>query len=195
MRKKILAIYLLIVFITLTFSSCSLKAPRDFFDIDIHSPLKPTNWLLYIPNRILDVLDIFSAGVTLGPGLYLKIQPTRIVKFVYPMPGAVLKLGWNTHYLEDLNPKNPFYLWKRYKLATIGMDGKKSVPFLGFIELGDAMEIKTSPDEFNFGIHFLLVGANIGIRPVDIIDVATSALFIDLNNDDLRFNKKDKDDD
>lgn len=190
--KQVFSLKMIIILLGVIFgsTSCSLNAKRDFLDLDIHSPFKFSNWVLYIPNRVFDVLDIVSVGASVGLGLYVKVQPTRIIKFAYPLPGAIVKIGLNTHYLDDLNPKNPFYLWKRYKPATIGTDGKKSIPFLGFFELGDVFEIKTSPDEIKIGAHILLVGADVGIRPVDILDLITGFFFIDINNDDLRFEKK-----
>lgn len=191
MKKSIcMSLAIIFLFSQLMMTSCSLSAPRKFLDVDVHSPFRLSTWLLYVPNRVMDVLDVVSVGATLGLGLYLKVQPTRLIKFVYPLPAGVLKVGWNTHYLEEMSPKNPLYIWKRYKPVCFGLEGKKSIPFLGFIELGDMLEIKTSPDEIKIGAHILLVGADVGIRPVDILDVVTGFFFIDLNNDDLRFEKK-----
>jgi len=191
-KAKITLFFVLSTIIMMT--SCGLHAKRDFLHPHIHSPLRPTNLLFYIPNRVMDVLDVASVGVMVGPGLFLKIQATDIIKFVYPFPAGVIKLGWNTHYEDDLNPKNPFYLWKRYKPLAIGLEGRRSAMGLGFLEFGDLMRIKTSPDEVKVGIHFILVGADVGIRPVDILDLVTGFFFIDINDDDLRYDKKSKED-
>ena len=65
------------------------------------------------------------------------------------------------------------------------MDGKRTLPGLGLLEL-DILRIKAAPDEIKLGGHFLILGADVGIRFVDVLDAVTGFVLIDLNSDDIQ---------
>lgn len=53
-----------------------------------------TRVLLYVPDRILDLFDIVSAGIHLGPGAYVDAHITRAVQVTDGMR-AIAEAGWH----------------------------------------------------------------------------------------------------
>ncbi len=177
------------VMAVLSLSCALLDAPRKPLHVRIDPPLHVSTYLLYLPNRVLDILDIVSLGIMAGPGLNVKAQLGTVATVCFPFAAVGVKAGWNTHYMDDLNANNPLYLWLRYKPVTWGMDGKRSLPLLGFMEL-DILRTKAAPDEFKLGGHFLILGVDVGIRAVDVLDALTGFVLVDLNSDDIQLTSK-----
>lgn len=167
--------------------SCArLDAPRKPLQVRVNSPARVSTYLLYVPNRVLDILDVVSLGVTAGPGLNVKAHLGAVATVCYPFAAVGAKVGWNTHYMDDLNANNPLYLWLRYKPVTWGIDGKRTLPGLGLMEL-DILRIKTAPDEVKLGAHLFVLGVDVGVRAVDLLDALTGFVLVDLNSDDIQF--------
>jgi hypothetical protein len=185
--KYLLAISSIIV--VLGFGCARLDAPRKSLHVRIDSPRRVSTYLLYLPNRVLDILDVASFGITAGPGLNVKAHLGSLATVCFPFGAVGAKVGLNTHYMDDLNANSPLYLWLRYKPVTWGMDGKRTLPGLGFLEL-DALRIKAAPDEIKVGAHVLVLGVDVGIRVVDLLDAVTGFVLIDLNSDDIQFTSK-----
>lgn len=130
--------------------------------------------LLYIPNRIFDVLDIVRARVRLGPGLALG---TRVTKYTDLFMGS-------------------------YTSVYLGLPGPRQVPRVpwpGGIESRSGLAASvadattTSYDanpryavtEIGLGLQAVLVGAEVGFDPLEVFDMAFGVLFIDFREDDL----------
>ena len=130
--------------------------------------------LLYLPNRIFDVLDIVRARVRLGPGFAID---ARVTKYTDVFLGA-------------------------YKSIYVGLPGPRQIPRIpwpGGIEsrsglaAGVADDTKTSYDsnprysstEAGLGTQLVLVGAEVGVDAAEIFDFALGLLFIDFREDDL----------
>lgn len=128
--------------------------------------------LMYVPNRVLDLVDIFRFRVRVGPGLAANVRATQYLngyagsyKSVYaglpgPRSGPELRSPVGR---EDLKG-----------LMLVGVDATDDTPHHpGY-----------SPSEFNVGVHALVVGAEAGIDPVQIGDFLAGFIGWDPSGDD-----------
>lgn len=130
--------------------------------------------LYYIPNRVFDVLDIVRARARLGPGLAIG---ARVTKFTDLFLGS-------------------------YTSVYLGLPGPRQVPRVpwpGGIEsrsglaasVADATTTsynanpRYSATEVGLGLQAILVGAEVGVDPAEVFDLAFGFLFIDFREDDL----------
>jgi len=130
--------------------------------------------LYYIPNRIFDVLDLVRARVRLGPGFAIG---TRVTKYTDLFLGS-------------------------YTSVYLGLPGPRQVPRVpwpGGIEsrsglaasVADATTTsynanpRYSVTEIGLGLQAILVGAEVGVDPAEVFDLAFGFLFIDFREDDL----------
>lgn len=128
--------------------------------------------LCYIPNRIFDILDIVRARVRVGPGLSVGARVTDA--------GDIFLGAHKTAYV-----------------GLRGSRGKPQVPWpLGLecnqgleLSLADSMAEDTNKpvvDPLAVGIEtqVLLVGVNVSVETLEIVDLLTGFIFIDLRGDD-----------
>jgi hypothetical protein len=130
--------------------------------------------LLYIPNRIFDVLDVVRARVRIGPGFSVA---ARVTKYTDVFLGA-------------------------YKSFYIGLPGPRQiprVPWPGGIESRSGLAASVADDtvtsydsnprysvtEAGVGVQAILVGAEAGVDVAEVFDLALGLLFIDFREDDL----------
>jgi hypothetical protein len=130
--------------------------------------------LCYIPNRIFDVFDIVRARARLGPGMAVGARVTKYTDLflgsyasVYlglPGPRQTPRIPW------------PGGLESRSGLAASVADGTvtsyKANP-------------RYSATEAGLGLQLILVGAEVGVDPLEVFDFAFGVLFIDFREDDL----------
>ncbi len=126
--------------------------------------------LMYLPNRIFDLLDIVRLRVRVGPGISAGVRATKPVSaFVgfhsalfagLPGPRGKAEIPW------------PVGIEKRggVQASVVDMSSK---------------ETYYDPLEVGVEVHPLIVGLNIGIGVFEILDFAAGFLFIDLQNDDF----------
>ncbi len=127
------------------------------------------NVVLYIPNRVFDLMDIVRFRLRLGPGLSAGVRATTLASAYAGLHSS-------------------FYLGLR------GPRGEKEIPWpLGFdnragaqVSLIDLTAAGTyyDPLEFGFEVQPLFFGVNIGIGGFEILDFFTGLVFIDLVGDD-----------
>jgi hypothetical protein len=128
--------------------------------------------LMYIPNRIFDILDIVRLRVRVGPGLAVGARATEAVD---------LNLGAYTSIFAGLpGPRGRPRLnlpigienYAGAEVSVVGTkDGGDSGPHYGALEVGAG---------FQAGI----IGLDIGIDPGEILDLASGLVFVDLVGDD-----------
>ncbi len=130
--------------------------------------------LLYIPNRIFDVFDIVRARVRLGPGLAFG---TRVTKYTDLFLGA-----YTTVYLGLPGPRQvPRVPWPG------GIESRSGLA----ASVADATTTsydsnpRYSPTEIGCGAQAVLAGAEVGVDPAEVFDLALGLLFIDFREDDL----------
>jgi hypothetical protein len=126
--------------------------------------------LLYLPNRVFDLLDVFRILVRVGPGISAGVRATRPAsafvgfhsviyaglpgprgKATLPMPVGLESRGGAQASVVDLSSGNTYY----------------------------------DPLEVGFELQPFIAGFNIGIGLFEILDFATGFVFIDLQDDDF----------
>lgn len=128
--------------------------------------------LLYIPNRVFDVLDIVRARLRVGPGLALSLRATDL---------ADLYVGGYTSIWAGIpGPRaEPSINW------PFGIEGRAGLE-LGPADIAaEAGDPDYGPFEFGLGVQLLIIGADIGIEPFEILDFALGLLTFDPSGDDL----------
>jgi len=126
----------------------------------------------YIPNRIFDVFDIVRARVRLGPGIAVDVRATE---------AADVFLGTYAS------------IW----VGIHGPRGEPSIPWPFGLETLTGAEISVAEAsvsggagphygavEFGAGFQLLLFGVDIGVDPLEVLDLVTGLVFIDLTGDD-----------
>ncbi len=129
--------------------------------------------LLYIPNRILDVFDIFRVRLRAGPGVAVGVRATKLAQ-VYVGSYASLYAGLPGPRLRPF-PKLPVGV-ETNSGATVSVVDATVTGGLG---------PDYSSTEFGFGAQLALVGFDIGFDPYELLDFAAGLLIFDLRDDDL----------
>ncbi|MBN2107796.1 MAG: hypothetical protein JW832_10255 [Deltaproteobacteria bacterium] len=126
--------------------------------------------LMYLPNRIFDLMDIFRVRVRVGPGISAGVRATT--------------------------PVSVFVGFHRSVFAGLpGPRGKAKIPWPAGIENRGGAQVSVvdlstketyyDPLEIGLEAHPLIVGFNFGIGVFELLDFATGFLFIDLQRDDF----------
>lgn len=128
--------------------------------------------LWYIPNRLIDLVDIFRLRLRVGPGLAANMRITDY--------GAFYMGEYHSIYAGLPGPRNPHYVrW------PVGLEGMKGI-VLGGVDATDDVPYgpEYGPTEVDVGLHLLLVGADVGIDPLEIADFLSGFLLVDIEGDD-----------
>jgi len=128
--------------------------------------------LLYIPNRLFDIVDIVRLKVQVGTGLTAAARVTDV---------ADLWLGGHTAIWAGLpgsrgKPKLPI---------PVGIDSKAGAKVSVINLTAQAGDRYYPPDEVGLDFHLLVVGAGAGVSVVQAADAILGFFFIDFSGDDL----------
>lgn len=129
--------------------------------------------LLYIPNRVLDLFDIFRLRIRVGPGVSVGGRATELISgyagtygtFYAGLPGPRLRktpklpIGFESHNGASLS------------IVDVTVDGGIGPDY--------------SATEFGFGTQLGIIGFDFGIDPVEIADFAAGIATFDIRDDDL----------
>ncbi|MEW6077869.1 MAG: hypothetical protein AB1724_08660 [Thermodesulfobacteriota bacterium] len=129
--------------------------------------------LLYIPNRILDVFDFVRLRVRVGPGIAVGVRATK------PLTLAVG--GYTSIYAGLPGPRRE---------PTINLPiGIENYVGAELSVLDGSNEGRFSPNysstEIGVSVHPLIVGLDLAVDPLEVLDLALGFLFIDLCGDDF----------
>ncbi len=127
--------------------------------------------LFYVPNRIFDVFDLVRARVRVGPGFAVD---ARVTKY-----GDLYAGGYSTLFVGLHGPRTkPRIPWpigfesragiKATSVANVATKG----PAYGYGEVG-------------VGFQAAIVGIDVGVDAVEILDLVLGFFFIDLTGDDF----------
>jgi hypothetical protein len=129
--------------------------------------------LCYIPNRIFDVLDIVRARVRIGPGFSIGARVTEV---------ADVFLGAH----------------KTVYVGLRGSRGKPQIPWPLGVENNQGIEVSvadatteapdkpvTDPLEVGVETQLVLVGVNVSVETLEIVDLLAGFIFIDIRGDDF----------
>jgi hypothetical protein len=129
--------------------------------------------LFYLPNRVLDVFDFVRLRLRVGPGFAVGARVTKPISFFLG--------GYSSVFVGLPGPR----LEPTVKLP-IGIENYAGI---GVSVAEAATEGNFGPNysstEIEAGFQLLIIGIDIGVDPVEVLDLATGFLFIDLRDDDL----------
>lgn len=141
-------------------------------DSDDDSPGFFHRLLMYVPNRVFDVFDIVRARVRLGPGLAVDARVTELAD-VYAGSYATVYAGLPGPRNRKL-PRLPVGLETRTGVEASVVDAT--------VEAGLGPEY--GPAEVGAGVQLALIGVDIGVEPVEILDLVAGFFFFDIKGDD-----------
>ena len=150
---------------------------RVMDDDDEDDSVGPVGFLwgvvMYLPNRVLDVLDIARARVRLGPGFAFGARATEY---------ADVFLGsYATVYVGLPGPRG-----RTLPRLPVGLESKSGAE----VSVADVtLEAGLGPDygmaEAGLGFQFALVGVDVGVDPFEILDLIVGLFTFDPMDDDF----------
>ena len=184
MKKTILAPLVIVVLLTAAFN---FNAKADIAD----------KLLLYIPNRIIDFMDMFSLNLGFGPKIKAEFRVTRafsfgsgigvsalMVKDYNRQYGFALENGWDGYFTcvfaEDTERKPTTRLVKEFWYHEAGFPNPNSEIYNIYTGARDYWELGVDA-AFLVDVHFAL-------HPIDIADFLSGWFFVDLKGDDITEN-------
>lgn len=151
--------------------------------------------LLYIPNRICDLFDLFSVSVGVGPTIRAELMATELVKV-----GGGVDFG-SLRAFKDWNRQYGFGLQRGWywSLVCAGEENQRRWNTVGLPgEFHERRAGIPTPDMqiYNYymgnrdfwrigGALGLGIEAEVYLNPVEWVDFAAGFLFIDLRQDDI----------
>lgn len=134
-----------------------------------HEPTWVKKAILWLPNRILDFIDVFRADIGVGPSVGAVVRATR-----YAQAGS-----------RTMAPLS----------VRFGLMGRRSpVMFERSNELGISPAFLASKDrkicrgEFGAGLDLIIVGGYLGICTDEVVDLVAGIFTFDINGDDIQPN-------
>lgn len=129
--------------------------------------------LWYLPNRVMDALDIFRFRARVGPGLAASVRATDY--------GAFSAGRYDSVYVGLPGPRSPHRV-----RSPVGRESLQGLILAGVDATDDTLHgPEYSPSELNVGVHLLFVGVDVGIDPVEIWDFLAGWFSLDPKRDDL----------
>ena len=122
--------------------------------------------LLWVPNRLLDAVDMFRVDAGVGPAAGAVVRVTKWAQFGYrePMP-ASLRIG-------DLGRDWPVTVERSIE-SGIGPNFRAS------------KERSICPGELGAGVDLLVVGVHAGVCVDEVFDFLAGVVFLDPKEDDI----------
>ncbi len=122
--------------------------------------------LLWIPNRVLDLIDVFRVDAGVGPAFGGVVRVTKYAQAGYrQMLPVSLRVG-------DFGRQMPIVVEASNEIGVSPL----------FIESKDR---NTCPGEFGLGADLFVVGAYGGVCVDEAVDFLAGIFFIDLKDDDM----------
>lgn len=149
---------------------------------------------LYLPNRILDAVDIFTVSVGVGPIAKVELHATRAFAFGGGAGAQVMVLkGCNRQYgvCREAGYSMSFAMFNKIDITRDG-ESRLVVPFIidedGFPRPGERIYefYNGALDYWSLGGSMALgLAGSVAIHPIEIADFLTGIFFIDLKDDDI----------
>jgi hypothetical protein len=128
--------------------------------------------LMYIPNRAIDLIDIFRLRLRVGPGLSVTVRATEYA----PAFAGVHQ----TVFVGLPGPRKSQHL-----RSPVGLESRKGLELLVDATDDSKHAAGYSPTEVVVGAQLLLVGAAGGVDPIEIGDFIAGWFLFDPRDDDL----------
>jgi hypothetical protein len=173
--KKLLGLFLMVGFVACL--PCGARAAEEGKPAETVKTEEPKSVLhkvaMYIPNRILDVLDIARLRLRVGPGVAVEARATKVVSAFVGSYASV--------YAGLPGPRN-----RPTPKLPIGVESLSGIQAsLADATVSGEVGPDYGPTEVGVGVQALIVGFDVGIEPLEIVDLVTGLFFIDIRGDDL----------
>lgn len=130
--------------------------------------------VFYVPNRVLDVFDVVRLRARVGPGIAVGVRATEWAD-AYAGLYAAGYVGLPGP-RNRRTPKLPFGIESK-----TGIEASKADLSTGLFVL----DPDYGPAEVGLSAHVLLVGADVGVEPVQLVDLLAGFVLLDPKHDDL----------
>ena len=128
--------------------------------------------LMYLPNRVLDLADIFRLRARVGPGLGLHVRATEHV--------GLFAGSYRSVYAGLPGPRT-----NTTCRLPVGREDLKGLALMGVEATDDTPHHPAySRSEFDVGVHALILGVEAGVDPVQAGDFLAGFLGLDPSGDD-----------
>lgn len=128
--------------------------------------------VFYVPNRILDVVDVFRLRARVGPGIAVGARATKVASGFVGTYASV--------YVGLPGPR-----MRRIPRLPAGLESYNGIAVsVADVATGAGAGPDYSPTEFGVGAQLLIAGFDVGLDPYEILDFATGLVTIDLREDD-----------
>jgi len=129
--------------------------------------------LLYLPNRALDLIDIVRLRGRVGPGVAAGFRVTRAASMYAGSYASV--------YAGLPGPRS-----RKTPKSPIGLESLNGAS-LSVLDLTSGLAVgpEYTSTEVGVSVQALLVGADVGFDPIEILDFLAGFLTIDIRDDDL----------
>jgi hypothetical protein len=130
--------------------------------------------VLYIPNRVFDLLDIVRVRARVGPGMAISARATETVN---------TGMGWYATFFAGLpGPRQAVEFPAPLGLETFaGIDLQPS----GALVRHGGYEPRYGAGEVGVSLHLLLAGVDLGIDLLEVADFAAGLVLLNPRRDDL----------
>lgn len=129
--------------------------------------------LLYIPNRVLDLFDMVRARLRVGPGLAAGVRATE--------PLSIYVGGYASVYAGLPGPRQ-----RPWFPIPVGLETHTGVTAsVADATLDAGIGPDYSPTEVGASLHLLIVGADVGVDPMEIVDFLAGFILMDPRGDDF----------
>ena len=128
--------------------------------------------LFYIPNRLLDLIDRVRVRVRVGPGLAMDLRATKAADLFIGTYGSV--------YAGLPGPR-----MRRMPVLPVGLESRTGVEVsVADATAGLGVGPGYSPTEIGAGVQLLILGADAGFDPMEIVDFVGGFFLWDPRGDD-----------
>lgn len=152
---------------------------------------------LYLPNRVLDILDVFTLNIGVGPTAKAELRAThalqagagvgytaKAMKDTNRQYGVAMQNGWGTYLgswsAEDIERRPASVFVREFWENKEGVPSPKDPIYENRKGARDYWELGGT-----LGVG--VIEADVSLHPVDIADAVLGFFFIDIKGDDLTF--------
>ncbi|MBO5668130.1 MAG: hypothetical protein J6S43_03295 [Lentisphaeria bacterium] len=169
-------------------------------------PDRNTNWgeklALYLPNRLLDALDLFSVTLGVGPVAEVRLMGTRLVDIGAGFSASTYKLYKDHNRQYGIGVEEGWY----WSFIVVGeeeyalREGSLLVDKYVECRAGVPTPEMRVYDYFDGPRDFWAIGGSLGfiidagvyLHPVEWVDFALGFFLVDIREDDLNFDSFDR---
>jgi hypothetical protein len=145
--------------------------PQEEATFDGHSVLHQV--VLYLPNRVFDLLDVFRIRAEVGPGLAAGVRATKVAQAYVGSHASI--------YAGLPGPRR-----KASIPIPVGLESHNGVTVSVLDATVDGgIGPNYSPTEIGVSIHPLIFGVDVGVDPIEVLDFVVGLAGVDIKDDDV----------